>query len=60
MQHARDIELIFPIKDALSAALMVIKADCLHNAGVISDGDKQWVHSTARTFLADAMLRDAA
>jgi hypothetical protein len=53
MQRAWDIELIFPIKDAASAALMVIKADCLHNAGVISDGEKQWVHSRARPFLAD-------
>ena len=60
MQHAWDIELIFPIKDAASAALMVIKADCLHNAGVISDGEKQWVHSRVRTFLADATLKDAA
>ena len=30
--------------------LMVIKADCLHNAGVISDGEKQWVHSRASVF----------
>ena len=61
MQRAWDIELIFPIKDAASAALMVIKADCLHNAGVIGDEDKQWVHSRARTFLADAStLKDAA
>ena len=29
MQRASDIELIFPIKDAASAALMVIKADCV-------------------------------
>jgi hypothetical protein len=47
MQRAWDIELIFPIKDAASAALMVIKADCLHNAGVISEGEKQWVYSRA-------------
>ena len=60
MQRAWDIELIFPIKDAASAALMVIKADCLHNAGVISDGEKQWVHSRARPFLADGTLKDAA
>jgi len=61
MQRAWDIELIFPVKDAASAALMVIKADCLHNAGVIGDGDKQWVHSRARTFLADgSTLKDAA
>jgi hypothetical protein len=60
MQRAWDMELIFPIKDAASAALMVIKADCLHNAGVISDGEKQWVHSRARPFLADGTLKDAA
>jgi hypothetical protein len=29
----RDIELIFPIKDSASAALITIKADCLHKAG---------------------------
>jgi len=60
MQRAWDIELIFPIKDAASAALMVIKADCLHNAGVISDGEKQWVYSRARPFLADGALKDVA
>ena len=60
MQRAWDIELIFPIKDTTSAALMVIKADCLHNAGVISDGEKQWVYSRARLFLADGTLKDAA
>ena len=57
MQRAWDIELIFPIKDAASAALMVIKADCLHNAGVISDGERQWVQSRARPFLADGTLK---
>ena len=56
MRRTWDIELIFPIKDAASAALMVIKADCLHNAGVISDGEKQWVRSRARPFLADGSL----
>jgi hypothetical protein len=50
----------FPIKDAASAALMVIKADCLHNAGIISDGEKQWVYSRAHPFLADGTLEDAA
>jgi len=37
MQGARDRELIFPIKDAASAALMLIKADCLHTAGIIDE-----------------------
>jgi hypothetical protein len=53
-------ELIFPIKDAASAALMLIKADSLHKAGVISEGERQWVNSRARTFLDDATLKDAA
>ena len=55
MLRARDSELIFPIKDAASAALMLIKADCLDKAGI-----KQWVYSRARTFLADATLKDVA
>jgi hypothetical protein len=60
MQRAWEFELIFPIKDTASAALMLIKADCLHNAGFISHGEKQWVHSRAGTFLADGTLKDAA
>jgi hypothetical protein len=39
---------------------MIIKADCLHNAGVISEGEKQWVYSRARPFFADGTLKDAA
>ena len=60
MRHARDVEVIFPIKDAASAALMVIKADCLHKAGIISDREKQWVDSRAGTFLDKATFNDAA
>jgi hypothetical protein len=60
MQRAWDIELIFPIKDSVSAALMLIKADCLHTAGVINEAEKQYVYSRARTFLNDATLKDLA
>jgi hypothetical protein len=60
MQRARDIEVIFPIKDAASATLMLMKADCLHTAGIINDAEKQYVHSKARTFLDDATLIDEA
>ncbi len=63
----RDLELVFPIKDAASAALMTLKADCLHKkadclhkAGIINEAEKQHVHSRARTFLDDAILKDAA
>ena len=60
MQRAWDIELIFPIKDAASAALMLIKADRLHKAGVISELERQWVESRARIFLDAATLKDVA
>jgi hypothetical protein len=60
MQRGRDSELIFPIKDAASPALVLIKADCLHTAGIINEAEKQYVHSRARTFLDDATLKDAA
>jgi hypothetical protein len=60
MQGARDIEVIFPIKDAASAALMLIKADCLHKAGIINDFEKQYVDFRACIFLDDATLKDIA
>jgi hypothetical protein len=51
MQDTLNIPLIFPIKDSASATLMLIKAEDLHKAGVISQGEKQWVESNARIFL---------
>jgi hypothetical protein len=39
---------------------MLIKADCLHTAGIINKAEKQYVHSRARAFLDDASLKDAA
>jgi hypothetical protein len=60
LQCGRDSELVFPIKDAASAALMLIKADCLHTAGIINGAEKQYVHSRAHTFLDDATLKEAA
>ena len=58
MQRKSDIELYFPIKDVASAALMLIKADRLHKAGIINTADKRWVHSRARKFLQNATLND--
>jgi hypothetical protein len=57
MQGGRDIKVIFPIKDAASAALMLVKADCLYKAGIINDFEKHYVDFRARTFL-DGTLRD--
>jgi len=60
MHRKLDIAIIFPIKEAASAALMAVKADCLRRAGVISEQQKQCVDSKVRTFLDPATLRDAA
>jgi hypothetical protein len=49
--------IIFPIKDAASAALMAVKENCLLRAGVINEQQKQCVDSRVRTFLE---LRDVA
>src|ERR1700758_3362638 len=58
MQRAWDVKVIFPIKDAASAALMLIKADCLYTAGIINEAEKQYVRSRARMFLDDATIID--
>jgi hypothetical protein len=60
MHSQLDMKIIFPIKDAASAALMAVKADCLRRAGVISEQQKQCVDTKIRTFLDPATLRDAA
>jgi hypothetical protein len=46
-QPTRDLTLIFPIKDELSAWLMSIKADCLFQAGAISEAERQQVQVQA-------------
>jgi hypothetical protein len=50
------MEVIFPIKDAASVALMAIKADYLHRSGIISKLEKQWVDYRVHT----AKLKNAA
>ena len=47
-QPTRDLTLIFPIKDELSAWLMSIKADCLFQAGAISEAEMQRVRRRQR------------
>ena len=46
-QPTRDLTLIFPIKDELSAWLMSIKADCLFQAAAISEAEMQRVQAQA-------------
>ena len=53
MPHELDIDLIFPIKDEVSAWLMCLKAELLFDAGVIDTDEK-----CAVLFRAAAVLDD--
>jgi len=43
MRRPLTMEVIFPIRDAPSARLMTLKAECLNMAGVISEHEEQAV-----------------
>ena len=47
MKSSVNLELIFPIKDALSGSFMSIKASCLLDAGIITESEKRWVDARA-------------
>ena len=45
------LDLIFPIRDFPSADLMIVKATCLRNAGIINDRQRELVHDRAKRLL---------
>ena len=49
MHRELDMAIIFPIRDAASAALMAVNANCLRRAGVINEQQKQCVDSRVRS-----------
>src|ERR1700730_17244102 len=49
---AFDLDLIFPIRDVASADLMMLKATCLWNAGIIDDRQRKLVQQRAAGFSA--------
>jgi len=53
-----DLNLIFPIRDVPSADLMVLKANCLWNAGIIDDRQRELVHYRAEQ-AQHALLQNA-
>ena len=53
MPHELDIDLIFPIKDEVSAWLMCLKAELLFDAGGIDTDEKCAVLSRAAAVLDD-------
>ena len=54
MRRKLDIDLIFPIKDEVSAWLMCLKAELLFEAGVIDVDEKCIVLAHAAAFLDQA------
>ena len=56
MESSVNLELIFPIKDAPSASFMSFKASCLRDAGIITEGEKQWVDARVFSVLAGEMI----
>jgi hypothetical protein len=56
---AFDLDLIFPIRDVASADLMMLKATCLWNAGIIDDGERELVQQRAERFLRRAKANAA-
>lgn len=51
-----DLDLIFPIRDPMSAKLMAVKAVCLWNAGVIDYRQRKIVEQRAQQFLTNHEL----
>ena len=56
MKSSANLELIFPIKDAPSASFMSFKTSCLLDAGVITEGEKQWVDARVLSVFAGEMI----
>jgi hypothetical protein len=54
-----DLDLIFPIRDPMSAELMAVKAVCLWNAGVIDYRQRKIVEQRAQQFLTNHELTRA-
>jgi hypothetical protein len=52
MKSPVNLELIFPIKDAPSASFMSFKANCLRDAGIITESEKHWVDARVLSVLA--------
>jgi len=59
MPHELDFDLIFPIKDEVSAWLMCLKAELLFDAGVIDVDEKCAVLTRAAAILDEASKQAA-
>jgi hypothetical protein len=59
MRQALDIDLVFPMKDEVSASLMYLKAELLFEAGVI-DGDELSAVIERAAAILDQLPKEAA
>jgi hypothetical protein len=53
-----DLDFIFPIRDVASADLMLLKATCLWNAGIIDDRQRKLVQQRAARFMRGNVIAD--
>jgi hypothetical protein len=51
MDCQRDKAQLFPMRDEASAQLMMVKAECLYSAGIISDAEKLSVFDEAKNLI---------
>jgi len=60
MMRDLDLAYIFPMNDAASARLTIVKAECLRSAGVISETAKQAVLHRAKAIIGVSERQHAA
>ncbi len=56
MRHGLNIDLVFPIKDEVSAWLMCLKAESLYEAGIIDSDEMSAVLERVAAVLDQAQL----
>ena len=60
MRSRLDLAQIFPMDDEASARLMMVKAACLHSAGVITEAEKLVVLERATAVILGCQAQRAA
>jgi hypothetical protein len=55
-----EVDLVFPIRDEASAALMSVKAECLYRARLISEAERLMVMQTAAKFASPSAFSTAS
>ena len=60
MDRQSDMAHLFPMRDEASARLMMVKAECLYSAGIISEAEKLSVFDEAKDLIRRSERQNAA